>query len=75
VSDRGRGMTRQQIADIGAYMQFNRKIHEQQGSGFGLVITKRLAELHNGTLTIESTPEQQTTVSVTLPLGLPGCTP
>jgi two-component system, sensor histidine kinase and response regulator len=75
VTDRGRGMTREQIADIGAYMQFNRKIHEQQGSGFGLIIAKRLAELHNGELTIESTLQPQTTVSVALPLGTPDCMP
>jgi two-component system sensor histidine kinase/response regulator len=71
ITDRGRGMTRQQIGDIGAYMQFNRKIHEQQGSGFGLIIALRLAELHQGELTIDSVPEQKTVVSVALPLGVP----
>ncbi len=67
VIDRGRGMTTQQIADVGAYVQFERKLHEQQGSGLGLAIAKRLAELYGGELTIESVPGEQTTVRVTLP--------
>jgi two-component system sensor histidine kinase/response regulator len=67
VSDRGRGMTAEQIADIGAYRQFERKLYEQQGSGLGLTIAKRLAELYGGQLTIKSAPHQETTVRVTLP--------
>jgi two-component system sensor histidine kinase/response regulator len=67
VSDHGRGMTAAQIADVGAYVQFERKVHEQQGSGLGLAIARRLAEVYGGDLTIESTPGQQTTVHVILP--------
>lgn len=67
VSDRGRGMTPEQIANLGAYMQFERKLYEQQGSGLGLAIAKRLGQLHGGELTIESTPGEQTTVCVELP--------
>ena len=68
VTDHGRGMTAAQIADIGAYVQFERKLHEQQGSGLGLAIARRLAEVYGGDLTLESTPGQQTTVRVTLPV-------
>jgi two-component system sensor histidine kinase/response regulator len=70
VSDRGRGMSAEQIANIGAYIQFDRKLYEQQGSGLGLVIAKRLAEIYAGRLTIESIPDQQTTVRVDLPAVL-----
>jgi signal transduction histidine kinase len=49
-------------------MQFERKLHEQQGSGLGLTIARRLVELYGGKLSIESTPGQQTTVQVTLPM-------
>ncbi|GAB1544144.1 response regulator [Scytonema sp. NUACC21] len=66
VADNGRGMTCEQIAKLGAYMQFERKLYEQQGSGLGLVIAKRLAELYEGHLTIESIPSQKTIVRVTL---------
>jgi signal transduction histidine kinase len=68
VMDKGRGMTREQIANHGAYMQFERKIYEQQGSGLGIAIGKRLAELYGGKLTIESIPEEETTVFVVLPI-------
>lgn len=68
VSNQGRGMTAEQIANLGAYQQFERKVYEQQGTGFGLTIARSLAQLHGGRLTIESIPEQQTTVSVTLPV-------
>jgi CheY-like chemotaxis protein len=64
VVDRGRGMTAEQIASIGAYMQFHRKLYEQQGAGLGLIIAKRITELHGGALLIDSTPHQQTTVRV-----------
>ena len=67
VSDHGRGMTPEQIANVGAYMQFERKMYEQQGSGLGLAIAKRLSDLHGGSLTIQSTMGQGTTVTVILP--------
>ncbi|MEQ9359362.1 ATP-binding protein [Coleofasciculus chthonoplastes] len=48
IRDRRRGMTSEQIANLGAYMQFERKLYEQQGSGLGLAIAQRLAQLHGG---------------------------
>jgi two-component system, sensor histidine kinase and response regulator len=69
VGDRGRGLSTEHIAKIGAYMQFDRKLHEQQGLGLGLTICKRLTELHGGTLTIQSDPGGGTTVTVRLPKG------
>lgn len=67
VTDQGRGFSTEQIKRIGAYMQFDRKLQEQQGLGLGLVISKRLADLHGGTLTIEGRKGSGTTVTVKLP--------
>jgi signal transduction histidine kinase len=71
VSDRGRGMTAEQIASIGAHMQFERRFYEQQGAGLGLIIARRLAELHGGDLTIDSVPGEQTMVQLALPKAGP----
>ncbi len=68
VSDQGRGFSTDHITRVGAYMQFERKLHEQQGLGLGLTIAKRLTELHGGTLAIESERGRITTVVVKLPL-------
>ena len=67
VSDQGRGFTSEQITRIGAYMQFDRKLHEQQGLGLGLTIAKRLVELHGGTFSIVSNKESGTVISAKFP--------
>ena len=43
VSDYGRGFSPEQIKNVGANLQFDRKLQEQQGSGLGLAIVRRLA--------------------------------
>jgi signal transduction histidine kinase len=65
-SDHGRGMKSADISRIGAYTQFERGVYEQQGAGLGLIIAKRLSELYEGQLTIESIYGEGTTVTVTL---------
>jgi signal transduction histidine kinase len=67
VNDRGRGIQTEHIAKIGAYMQFDRKMHEQQGLGLGLTICKRLTELHGGTLILQSDTTNGTSVTMKLP--------
>ncbi len=66
ICDQGKGMSLEQIKSIGAYMQFERKLHEQKGVGLGLIIAKNIVELYGGTLTIESELEQGTIVTVEL---------
>jgi two-component system, sensor histidine kinase and response regulator len=72
VTDRGRGFSTEHITRVGAYMQFDRKLQEQQGLGLGLVIAKRLTELHGGTLSIQSEKSAGTTVAVKLPKAAAG---
>ncbi len=66
VNNSGRTLTADQIARIGGFMQFDRQRYEQQGTGLGLIIAKRLAELCGGQL--ESTSSGQlTSVAIRLP--------
>jgi two-component system sensor kinase len=62
IQDQGRGMTSQQIDEIGAYMQFDRKLYEQQGAGLGLILAKRITQLYSGNFAIASTPQKGTTI-------------
>ena len=40
---------------------------DKEGTGLGLPLAMRLAELHNGRLTVESRPGEGTVVTVVLP--------
>lgn len=68
IVDHGRGMTPEQIERISAFLQFERVLYEQQGLGLGLAIARRLVELHQGSLSISSTPGSITEVCVRFPL-------
>ena len=67
VTDQGAGMDPAQVAQIGAYTQFNRKEKEQQGTGLGLTLARRITELHGGQFTLQSQRGTGTAVSVQLP--------
>lgn len=69
VTDRGFGMSQEEMNRIGAYMQFERAVHEQQGMGLGLVIVRRLIDVYGGYMTLESQPQQSTTVTIGLPMN------
>jgi len=62
-------MTAEQIVQVGGYIQFERKLYDQQGSGLGLTIAKRLTQLHGGEFVIESVQDKQTIVTVSLPVS------
>ncbi|OLP16570.1 hybrid sensor histidine kinase/response regulator [Leptolyngbya sp. 'hensonii'] len=70
VSDQGQGMTTEQIDNIGAYMQFERRLYEQQGCGLGLAIVKRMLEVQDGGFTVDSLPGKGTSVQIILKLAL-----
>ncbi|HLO47025.1 MAG TPA: hybrid sensor histidine kinase/response regulator [Kamptonema sp.] len=69
VHDFGRGMTEEQIAKIGAFMQFERKTYEQQGLGIGLKLVKKIVEVAGGEFSITSVYQQETKVYFSLPIA------
>lgn len=66
IHDNGQGMTSDELQKIGAYVQFNRTLNEQQGSGMGLCITRMIIEMYGGELLIESELHKGTTFTVIL---------
>jgi two-component system, sensor histidine kinase and response regulator len=68
LKDRGRGMSEEQIKKVHTFMQFDRERYEQQGLGLGLMIAKRLTEIHEGTIRVSSTQGSGTTICLSFPL-------
>lgn len=68
IENSGRGMSKSQINEIGAFSQFKREEFEQQGSGLGLAIVKRIMDLNNGFFEIKSKTDGITTVTLILPV-------
>jgi K+-sensing histidine kinase KdpD len=66
IRDEGYGMDANQRHAIGAYMQFERTLHEQQGTGLGLQIVRQLTHLHEGRFDLTSERKAGTTVEVAL---------
>jgi two-component system sensor histidine kinase/response regulator len=69
VTDRGRGMTPAEINQIGAFNQFDRKKHEQQGLGLGLVLVQKLTALSQAEFTVKSQSGEGTEVLVAFPVA------
>ncbi|MEZ4671047.1 MAG: response regulator [Anaerolineae bacterium] len=69
VTDEGIGVKEEQIKMMGAFMQFERTLHEQQGVGLGFSIARRLSQLYNGNIELCSQFNQGTTVTIMLPIG------
>jgi CheY-like chemotaxis protein/anti-sigma regulatory factor (Ser/Thr protein kinase) len=67
VTDSGLGMTPEQVKNL--FQPFNRLGRDRsavEGTGIGLVISQRLAELMGGRLKVRSTPLQGTTFTLSL---------
>lgn len=73
VEDNGRGIAlaeQHQIFDKFFQAQ-NQTMRKPEGSGLGLAITKKIVELHQGRIWVESAPEQGARFFIELPLAVP----
>ena len=68
VRDQGRGMTEEEIKRIGAFQQFDRKKHEQQGLGLGLVLVQKLAVQYQAHFSVTSQSGNGSQVEIAFPL-------
>jgi len=66
VKNYGRGMTAEEIDNTGPFVQHNRQYFEQQGSGLGLIIVKRLCAFYDAGFSINSTPNEFLEISIRL---------
>ncbi|MGM0425560.1 MAG: ATP-binding protein, partial [Thermodesulfobacteriota bacterium] len=73
VEDTGKGIPEDKLQNLfEPFVQVDGSItRSYQGAGLGLSIVHRLVELMDGSLSIQSQPEQGTSVQVVLPVGLP----
>jgi signal transduction histidine kinase len=67
VTDTGIGIAEEQ--KICLFDRFRTNDHSLAGSGLGLYLSRQIIEKHNGTITVDSQPEQGTTFTVYLPLN------
>jgi signal transduction histidine kinase len=72
VTDIGRGMSPEEITQVGSFQQFDRKKQEQQGLGLGLALVQKLTARCGGEFSIESRPAEGTTVKVAFKLAQAG---
>jgi two-component system, sensor histidine kinase and response regulator len=68
VQDAGRGMTRQQLKNLGLFRQFEHAKYQQQGLGVGVFIVRQILRRNGGRLHFESSPGAGTTCQVMLPI-------
>ena len=70
VRDTGIGIAMEDQERI--FEEFQQASHQgersREGTGLGLTLTKRMVELHGGTITVESAPGKGSTFTVALPL-------
>jgi two-component system sensor histidine kinase/response regulator len=64
VRDEGRGMTEEEIKRLGAFQQFDRKKHEQQGLGLGLVLVQKLVAQYGAKFLLKSQPGRGSMVEI-----------
>ncbi len=68
VRDRGIGIPEEDRRHLFSSFARAGNVGERPGTGLGLLIVKRCAELHGGSVAIDSSPGRGTTVTITLPL-------
>ncbi len=64
IKNYGKGMSEEEIQNLSAFNQGDKRLSEQHGNGLGLIIVNRLAMFYNAGFNIQSVPDQYTEVSL-----------
>jgi two-component system sensor histidine kinase ResE len=68
VRDTGSGIASEDLPFIfDRFYRGDKSRHQSDASGLGLAIAKSIVELHHGTISVESSPDQGTTFTIALP--------
>ncbi len=70
ITDHGIGFTKEQLNKIGLMRQFDRDKNFQSGLGMGLALVKKIAEMHDCIIKIDSQPGKHTTVEIQIPVSI-----
>ncbi len=65
IRDTGPGISDQELAQL--FQRFRKGAHQQSGSGLGLHLVSRIVQAHQGTITVESQPDQGSVFTICLP--------
>lgn len=69
IHDNGIGMPIEKIYMLDAYIQFDRLENEQQGSGLGLEIVKKIIDIYKGKINFKSEVGKFTEIIILLPIA------
>ncbi|WP_179334636.1 tetratricopeptide repeat protein [Winogradskyella costae] len=64
IKNSGKGLTPYELKNI--FERFYQTNEQNQGSGIGLSLVKELVELHNGTINVQSIPNEETSFSLSI---------
>jgi signal transduction histidine kinase len=65
IRDTGPGISDQELAQL--FQRFRKGAHQQSGSGLGLHLVSRIVQAHQGTIAVESQPDQGSVFTICLP--------
>jgi signal transduction histidine kinase len=72
VSDKGPGIPPEMLEKVFSWFETNSLGSHHRGSGIGLSLVRSFVELHGGTVTIDSSAGEGTTVTCTFPAARAG---
>lgn len=68
IFNKGTAISPENLSKIGAFRQFDRDVHNQEGIGLGLTIVRRFIDFYEGRFYIENAEDNFVNVTATIPI-------